>query len=348
MIARLAISPQALIDLGAGLPARQAKANHDQLLRALRAHGTLVFASADEARALAKVLKGEEGLPPGASKKWTGLFEEFLTRSPKRAEVLNPPASFSFGVAHQLDELRTAWAGRADVAILDDEQGDRVGIPLEEGWLAVGDGQFEVATGSSAAHCRRLTRFQDMMDRGFAPVGSSREIFWEDVLGPLARVSRTASVVDRYLFKDLLGNTRRVDSEHVVWLLQHLEASLRGNGPVTLIAERFTTETAQDVMQAIDASWPRGRTRSFEIVVVLVPKGMTSRRNVRFPHDRHIRFDVGAAVVVPAGFDRLRGSTIRDPDGMKWDYKWAAEPLAVLRSAEQRCVEGEAVDVARA
>lgn len=333
--------------LGAGLSARQAKDNHDQLLRALRAHGTLVFASADEARALAKVLNSEEGLPPGASKKWKGLFEEFLARSPKRAEVLSPPASFSFAAAHQLDELRTVWAGKAEVAVLDDEQGDRLGIPLDEGWLAVGDGQLEVAIGSSATHCQRLTRFQDMMDRGFAPVGSPREAFWEDVLHPLARVSRTATVVDRYLLKDLLGDARRVGSEHVLWLLQHLEASLRANGLVTLIVERLNTETAQDVLHAIDDSWPRGRGRRTAIEVILVPKSVPGRGSVRFPHDRHIRFDVGAAVVVPAGFDRLRGPTIWDPDGMKWDYKWAAEPLAALRTAEQRCMQAAGVDVAR-
>lgn len=347
MIARLAISPQALIDLGAGVPARQAKDNHDQLLRTLRAHGTVVFASDDEAKALIRVLRSDGALPPGAGKKWMVLLEDFAGRSPKRAEALRPPQSFSFGAVHQLDELRQVWGDRADVAILDDEQGNRLGIPLDEGWLAVGDGQLEVATGSSATHCQRLTRFQDLMDRGFAPVGSPREAFWEDVLHPLARVSRAVTVVDRYLFKDLLGNARRVGSEHVLWLLQHLEASVRPNGLVTLIVERFNTESAQDVMHRVDDSWPRGPGRRTVIEVILVPKSVPGRSSVRFPHDRHIRFDVGAAVVVPAGFDRLRGTTIWDPDGMKWDYKWAAEPLAALRAAEQRCMQAAGVDVAR-
>ncbi|MHB1008433.1 MAG: hypothetical protein ACYC1E_04130 [Propionibacteriaceae bacterium] len=148
------------------------------------------------------------------------------------------------------------------------------------------------------------------------------------------------------MFKDLLKNRRRVDGEHVVWLLQRLETTLTGDGRVTLIAQRAGTETAQEVLHAIDASWrPRG-PRRMEIVVVLAPKSPSGKSDVRFPHDRHIRFDVGAAVVVPAGFDRLRESTIQDPDGMKWDYKWAAEPLAALQSAEQRCSQGDGVDKA--
>ncbi len=60
-----------------------------------------------------------------------------------------------------------------------------------------------------------------------------------------------------------------------------------------------------------------GPSRRTVIAVSLVPKSVPGRSSVRFPHDRHIRFDVGAAVVVPAGFDRLRGTTIWDPDGMK-------------------------------
>lgn len=156
------------------------------------------------------------------------------------------------------------------------------------------------------------------MDRGFAPVGSPREAFWEDVLHPLARVSRTATVVDRYLLKDLLGDARRVGSEHVLWLLQHLEASLRANGLVTLIVERLNTETAQDVLHAIDDSWPRGRGRRTAIEVYgLEERAGKGQRPIpaRPAHPiRRWRSCRGWA-----GFDRLRGPTIWDPDGMKWD-----------------------------
>lgn len=158
------------------------------------------------------------------------------------------------------------------------------------------------------------------------------------VLEPLARTSRSAVVVDKYLFKKLLGRGRKPDPEQVIWLLENLDSSIH-EGTVTLIGQVGSgSSSAIQIADTILQHWRRHPAHGVHQLRVVLAPGRS------LPHDRHVRFGVGGVVILPAGFDRLSEPFIWDKDGMNWQYKWQPEAVKLLKAAETRCFESNNTD----
>lgn len=339
MFVRVALAPQSLLDLGEGFSIPVAKRNHRDLLRALAAHGCLVFAGPHETSTFVKIIRASDQLPPGASQKWQTLVEEFLKRQPKRVSLLEPARDFTFANLRSMKELSDVWSTNAGVAVVDSSIGGQLGIPADEGFVMLEETGLQVTLASSAAECQLMVRFQDLVDKGFLERNAQREDFWDDVLGPLALESHQATIVDRYLFNHVTRRGQPRQDGHVAWLLEHLTQSLRTPGRVTLVGEQPDDMTPSGVVESVERLHRRRGAQKVEVeVAVVAQKSRASDGQLLFPHDRHIRFDIGSAILLPAGFDRLGHPCVRDLDGMKWSYVWTKAALQNLISAEERCL----------
>ena len=212
---------------------------------------------------------------------------------------------------------------------------------------------MELATASVAAHCRTLTRIRNLAEVGHTSAGTSRDEFWRFVLEPIARTSRQVTIFDRYLLggliwhHDNLPRSRSWDPDTVIWLLEKLDRTMAGNSIVRLLTGDVRDQGlahADDAAAMIRSLWPpRASGRISEVQVTVAS---WRRPGVSLPHDRHIRFDVGVGVKMHSGWDRLGRKTVRDVDGIGWQYLWRAAAVQSLRAAEGRVLSDSAAGTA--
>ena len=55
--------------------------------------------------------------------------------------------------------------------------------------------------------------------------------------------------------------------------------------------------------------------------------------NRSLPHDRHMRFDLGCVIELPAGLDRFNKPRLTED--VTITYRWLTEPLRKAENAEQ-------------
>ncbi|MEU4421496.1 hypothetical protein AB0F81_12785 [Actinoplanes sp. NPDC024001] len=337
MYARVAIASNALPT--PGLPAAVANALHQAAVEGLHAHGRLVFGSNGDAVELIKAVQSGPGLPPDARRRWS----EMLIHLAKIKRItISRPDTVPVASINALADLRQHWGGHADVAVVAAEACEPLGVPVDE-WLLTDTGQRpDVATTATVPQCSAIKRLRGLADHATAPRGSSRDQFWRDVLEPLATGAQQATVVDRYLFKALWDLTTGKHwttgwrGEHLGWLLRRLDAVMGASAEVRLIgaaSRDHPTMTAERTADALRTLWaPESAGRLARVTITLAAPG----RPASFPHDRHIRFSTGGAVLLAAGFDRLRAAVITDEDGMNWQYRWSRAALQELTSTERR------------
>jgi hypothetical protein len=337
MLARLALAPEALDEAVPGIPVAAAKSLHTTLLEALNAHGSLVFASNAEALDFVNAVKAGQGLPPGAAQKWRETLIHL--RKLGRINVLVPPRDTGLSSVRVLADLRKGWGGHVEVAVVGNKASSCIGVPTDVGLLEDSEARLEVATMVTAPHSRTISQYRELARTAWMSAGESRDTFWNDVLEPVAAQSRAVTVLDGYLFHRLWRKaeqqpySRRWDQEHVAWLLELLDRIMAPGSEVELVGgfDPRRPASAEDTAALICAEWsPAAQGRLRSVTLVLAPKDR------HFPHDRHIRFNTGVAVLINAGLDRLRERTIWDPNGMGWHYRWAPAGVEELRRAEQR------------
>lgn len=328
MIARLAISPEALVEASSAT-GRAAKQDHERLLKLVIKHGAVVFPDEDAAKAFLTFLREQgDALPPGVANRWMELLRSFLKGSRMWAE--RPPLVPSLGPSARLATLGETWAGAVDVVVVDVATGSSMGIPEADGWLVEGRSGLEFAYPDAVPSCETVSRIDQVHEAGNFPEGTSRELFWDQVLLPLWRTSKHVTLVDRYLLEGWWDGSAVA---HVEWLLEHLAGAPGVRGGVTLIAEAKKPEEAHLVAVLDHLSHFCSGGRIDRLQVHLVPR--RPHREARMSHDRHIRFDT-SAVSLGASFDRLSTPMIRDHEGVNWSYRWADEALRSFRSAERR------------
>lgn len=337
MYARVAVASDALSTTGLPIPA--ANLIHRTLLEHVNAHGRLIFGDDPEVTALLRAIKSGEGIPQDARTRWV----ETLTRLRKygRIKVLHTHQS-PLSDARVLDDLRANWGTVADVAIVASDACQALGIPPDVGVISLPGKTPDVAITAAASSSPVMQRLKALADNAIAPTGSDREDFWQHVLAPLASDARSVTILDGYLFKPLWDIrtqkpwARAWRTEHVAWLLEHLDSVMAPQAQVRLIGNRhndYPQMTANDTAEALREHWKPlhiGRLQSITLLLA------NPRRGERFPHDRHIRFSNGSAIEISAGLDRLRQDTIWDPDGMKWKYVWHNDALRALQYTEER------------
>ncbi|MFE9784995.1 hypothetical protein ACFYO7_06395 [Nocardia salmonicida] len=333
MYARIAVTADALT--GSSLPDSIMNSMHRGLLEAINAHGRLVFSSPAEALDMIRLAGSTGGLPQDARKLWEVTL--LRLRRHHRVTILDGTAT-PIPTALTLAELRATWGMAADVAVVADSTGARLGISPTAGMASDPTAAPDVAVLPSATNCPRWQRHRDLTARAIAATGSSREDFWSEVLEPLATDARNVTVLDRYLFATIWKRqtSPRPDLEHVTWLLQRLDSVMAADGQVQLFSDELSKSSsftaAQTAKQVHDLWTPPATGRIGKVTLKLAKSTPTDP----FPHDRHIRFSTGAAIGVEAGFDRLRDTTVGDPDGMKWSYHWETEILNTLQKREDR------------
>ncbi|GAB98501.1 hypothetical protein GONAM_02_00230 [Gordonia namibiensis NBRC 108229] len=342
MLARIALASDAL-SVG-GLPPAVANQLHEGLLREIQSHGRLIFLSAPERNALVRAVKSEAELPHTARARWIETLV-FLHKQ-QRISVGGSEDDDTLALAsvRTLNDLRRVCAGHVEVAIVSDAASLPLGLPEDTGLLTDHQAAIEVATPAAVTTSHTLAKHRRRAERGFSETGSSRDSFWDDVLKPMADGARSATVLDGYLFRslwDMEDNkpwTRNWRTEQVVWLLRNLDSVMAPGAEVRLISSRGQSG-GRDVPTTADiiyGEWEPPTSGSLGRVSISVWEGVGSK--LRFPHDRHIRFNYGVALQFASGLDRLRETRITDPDGMSWQYRWDSDAVGALRASERRAL----------
>lgn len=347
MIAQISLAPQAVYDVAAGQPPALTKSQHESLLRSIEAHGMLVAANDAEALELLHAIKAPGALPPGIRTRWVTSLAELKKRN--RFICMTPQLPRGLREAASIDDLRAGWVGKAQVTVLTIAQARSLGVD-DEGLLVDSETSLELASAPIAAYCSTLNLLRELAEDGHVQTGASRDEFWDQVVAPIARVSRRVTVLDRYLLGNLawhhqnLPRSSRWEVENLVWLLDHLDRSGIQGTAVRLIASDSIENKigdADDAARMIKEVWrpaPRGQISTLEVTVA-----PWNQRGKRMPHDRHIRFDIGVGIRLPAGWDRFKKARVEDPDGVGWQYLWRPNAFRDLRAAENRVVDdGEA------
>lgn len=325
MITRINISPSALRTVSSAT-GRVAKHAHKQLLDMVRNHGVIVLESSDAAKELVRFLKQhDDALPPGVRKKWMDLAIDFLKTN--RMTTAKPALSLSPTTAQGFNSLSNAWSREIDVALVDPQAAETLGVPEDEGQMVSPETGFEVVIADVATNSYHFDAIKHLVAQGSLGQGESRELFWKDVLEPLWSVSRNAVVLDRYLFSGFLEKGWK--DEHVQWLSRKLAHARGPVGKLTLIGQDFRpSETKfQRACDNLLRLATEGRLHSIDLV--LVPPDNWKPRD--YPHDRHIRFDSGAIMPL-AGFDRLSRPKISHSEGMNWKFLLSSNSGALQES----------------
>lgn len=328
--------------LDSSAPAWMENQIHEELLRAVLMHGRLVFAGNAEILSLVRELKSGGSLSPQVRKLWDVALKQL--REMQRIEVSDSRAEATD--AHTLEGLRQKCGGRIDVAVVSEATSRELGVPRELGYMCDQQSSIEVANVFSATRTPTLKQLRDEADHGFTPTGSSRESFWTRILRPMVEGARSVTILDAYLFGTLWarqagrGWARRFQEEHVGWLLRELDEVMAVGSEVRLISawgrEKRDDLCPGETADLVRHAWnPSGRGRLGRVDLVL-PEAQELGQ--KFPHDRHIRSSLGVALLVNAGFDRLRDGTISDLDGMNWHYRWEPKSIEQLVAAENRVI----------
>ncbi len=322
MITRVSITAPALHDVAPN-GGRTAKRDHERLLKAMHRHAELVFDSDDSARDfLADLRASSQTLPAGVAKRWQELMVDFLKNG--RARAVRP----SLTKSTTLDAWARSWASDVDVAVVDWQTASDLHVPEDEGWVVHPSTQFEVASADVAADCHHFTQMQELADRGIFPKGTPRDEIWRTVLEPMWRTSKHAAIIDRYLFKYLWQERT---NDHLRWLLDKMSAS-SGSGAkhLTLIGQDLESYSWDPLatLSALELACTGHAISSIDLHLVTGPGSLMT-------HDRHIRFDCGA-IKLGGGFDRLSSRTVRDEDGLGWQFIADPGALRQLQQAETR------------
>ncbi|MBY0287277.1 MAG: hypothetical protein K2X52_09015 [Mycobacteriaceae bacterium] len=256
----------------------------------------------------------------------------------KRVQVVGSLNQESISSIDSVASLRRIWNNHVELAVLGQRAAELIGVPEDEGVTTDLGSNIEIARMFGVPLAKTFTSLQELADTAVVPQGGSRDAFWTTVLSPIAAMSTAVTVLDSYLFGELWWrgvSSRVAHPEHLIWLLEKLDETMRPRSEVELIASidpsRRNAHTLEATAELIRDFWrrrPPGRIARVRLV------GSSNSRD--FPHDRHIRFNTGIAITFDAGLDRLRRQTVEDPNGMAWGHKWHRQAIETLKEREQR------------
>ena len=204
--------------------------------------------------------------------------------------------------------------------------------------------RIDLARIAAVAFAGTIAGLKARRDSAVIPNGESRDRLWEDVLGPLARVARQITVVDRYLFLELANAVAggRGNTGFVAWLFAHLDREARRDCQLTLVG--FRARPGEDPVdgQAAAAlvagviSPNAGRLSQVEVLVTQPASFL--------PHDRHISTSLGVGVSFLDSFDDFSRPTITKAEGVEFAYRWATEAVTKMQDAERRFADDRSAE----
>jgi hypothetical protein len=331
VIARVAVGASAVESLSATGTRAEVFARHASICEALEAHGYLVIGNNDEGRELVRAIRasGSE-----AAQVWAQLVTRF--KRVGRLKNIDPPCPAGLDELTEIEQLRSGWATDTDLAVFPDDRATLFGVPENELSQLDAPSGIEIARAAAASFAPPISRFKASRDAGVLECGATRERLWDEVLMPIARISRSLIVVDRYLFTNLgnrVAGGQGADS-FIAWLLERLDRDAQAGCTAVLVGydERPDggVRDAEAAAQLVRAVYAAGGDRLAGVdVVTTQPAGY-------LPHDRHISASVGVGVSFASGFGALDRTTISALEGVEWAYRFHPDAVQKLQTAEQR------------
>lgn len=295
---------------------------HMSVIEPLRDHSSVVMSSADDITELRAALSELAERSPDVRKRWEELL--VFLRKRRRFEAAEDGCRPPLDAIETSADLMPEWKGRIEVAALPATQAARLGVGPASSYLEDAASHIEITKGNLLRRSRKIGRYAGLAKAGLVPEGSDRDQWLAEVLMPLIRRATRVDIVDRYLYVELKKRDGRRGAgirpaEHVGWLL---DAVRRAEGPpkhvrlVGGVGESVMPPDAASARALVRDAYPGlgGAVAELQIVGA-------KWRPQRLPHDRHISFDLGLAIEIPAGLDRFSRKTIIDPEGVTWLFR---------------------------
>jgi hypothetical protein len=343
VIARAAVSPEAVLSLGLAGSPTDVFARSIALCQALEAHGILVFANDPERKELVQAIKRLEADHPEVQGLWSKLAMK-LNRA-GRFMHLRPPCTYGLDAVTAIAELILGWSGSTDVAVVADSKADTLGLGTGEMVRHNAASGIDIVRAPAAAFAGALGICRADAE-GTLPKDTSREELWARCFLPLARTSVGLTLLDRYLLLNLANRAANGTAQtgFVAWFLDHLDNEARDGAELEIIAYRGRpgqqppdgAAAAQLIANVFDGSG--GRLKSIKITV--------TEPGSYLPHDRHLSSNLGVAVTFPASFDVFDDPTVRKQEGVEYAYRSQPEAVAKLQTAEQRYRDNRTAETA--
>lgn len=342
MIARAALSPAAVLSLGAGGTPADVFARSFSLCQALEAHGLLVFANDIEGRELIQAIKELEAEHPEVQGIWTRL----AAKLGKAGRFIHhqPPSDKRLDNLSAITELVPEWMDCTDIAVVANDKADELGLATNEMVRHDTASDIDVARAPAAAFTGAFMTCRADAE-GVLAKDTPREELWDKCFLPLARVSKRLTLLDRYLFQNLADLTAggRAAGGFMAWLLDHVDREAKDGCELEIIAFRGEPgqqpEDGAAAAQLVDDvfSGAGGRLSRIDLVVTQ-PAGY-------LPHDRHLSSNLGLTVTFPASFNVFEGERVRKQEGVEYAYRSTPEAVDKLQKAEQRFRDDRSVEL---
>ncbi len=279
-------------------PAAQ-RALHEELLEDLAVHGRLFFASEED---LEFFMRAVRALPTSLAKAW----ETVLSSRRVQADIIDP-SRLGLDQVLEAAELESQYAPTVALVLVERDQAELLGVPIDEFSARTPGGLVEVARISTAGRTATVLTARQTLD---APLreGENRETEWEQRFGPLVAAATPLIIYDRYAGQHI---ARRYvhDLPHgdgLTWFLERVSmVPGRKVRVITTVTEERAKTGARFDEQVMSLGFGRMLQhlgRDLRLDLVLVPDRVPGKGKVeRFGHDRHLRFGSRAALAMGTG-----------------------------------------------
>lgn len=338
MISRVVFTANSL-DHGYVMPANMLELLENTLLEHLKSHSRILFGSGAEVQAFLAWLKTSTQISPTTKQKWQSLLAELQKLG--RVGLIDPNTNLE--EVHSKSEVKSLVGNSADVVVVGGPKareilGEDLDVQLDEEPPVI-------TTLFSADQTPQFKSFLELEKVGVHAFGESRELFWQQVLQPLLLTSKNIYLIDKYLFAQVLNRIdqswlqRSKPSEQLLWLIGKIDSSAAKGVHLHLIgaAEKDKHTTTNRLSEVVE--YLRNHLKFNSDGAIREISIFEATEVKKFPHDRHIRFDSGFAILMNSGFDRLQHPSIEDEHGMGWQFISAPKRLEDLRRSERTVLD---------
>ncbi|MCS5723468.1 hypothetical protein N1029_15825 [Herbiconiux sp. CPCC 203406] len=331
MIVEVGLSPRTLVEISAQLRGPSSKTLNHSLWNALRAHGSIVFATREDVSAVAALAR-DESLSPTEQRNWQAVLAQL--RSEGRIRIANPALVCNIDAISTADQVKGLRGSLPLLAVFANETFRRL-FPQDVEGVATSNAGFEAATGETASISSSIQHVEALAATERFARGTARNDVWSKLFLPLARTSKTVTIFDRYIFSELWKRhqSREPAAEHIEWFLTKLDAVAPKNTTVTIYGAAdfdYQPRAIDSIAAVLGKRWSPKRTgRVVEVDLRALPRWGRGD-----PHNRHLRFGDMVGYELPEGMDRLQSPSLEIGEGFTFGYKWRPEQIASFRDRE--------------
>ncbi len=307
------------------------RALHEELLEDLAVHGRLIFASQAD---LQFFLDAVHALPTSLAKAW----ETVLSSKRVQTDIIDP-SRLGLEDVLEASELESQMAPVVALVLVERDQAELLGVPLDEFSARTPGGLIEVARISTAGRTATILSARQVLD-GPLREGVNREVEWEQRFGPLAASASPIVIYDRYAGQHIVRRYVH-DLPHgdgLSWFLERVSMTPgRKVRVITAVTNDRTKSGGTFDEQTMSLGFGRmlGHLgRDLRLDLVLVPDRVKEKGRIeRFGHDRHIRFGNRAALALGTGLQAFTKGHFEETITV------ARLPVADAKQREERAIK---------